>query len=173
MLEKLNPNDFPQIFALMAESFPKDEYRPYQEQKTLMEKPEYQIYTLKNPLKDEIQAFIAIWEFVHLAFIEHFAVSPSCRYGGLGSKILNQLTAQCSKLICLEAELEETSLAKRRIEFYKRNNFYLNNYTYIMPPVSKGQKPVQMHIMTYGRPVSKEEFDAIKSTLYSKVYNAV
>ena len=67
MLEKLNPNDFPQIFALMAESFPKDEYRHYQEQKALMEKLEYQIYTLKNPLKDEIQAFIAIWEFVHMA----------------------------------------------------------------------------------------------------------
>ena len=33
MLEKLNPNDFPQIFALMAESFPKDEYRPYQSKK--------------------------------------------------------------------------------------------------------------------------------------------
>ena len=48
MLEKLNPNDFPQIFALMAESFPKDEYRPYQEQKALMEKLEYQKLTLDN-----------------------------------------------------------------------------------------------------------------------------
>lgn len=35
--------DFDQVYTLMEESFPKDEYRDYQKQKELFQNPEYQI----------------------------------------------------------------------------------------------------------------------------------
>ena len=49
MLKKMEIKDFDQVYTLMEESFPKDEYRDYQKQKELFQNPEYQILIEKNP----------------------------------------------------------------------------------------------------------------------------
>ncbi|MCI8448180.1 MAG: hypothetical protein HFH30_07230, partial [Eubacterium sp.] len=72
--------------------------------------------------------------------------------------------------ICLEVELPENDLAKRRIRFYERNGFFLNQYPYVQPSISKGRSPIPLLIMTSGQPVSEKIFQEIKSTLYEYVY---
>ena len=49
MLKKMEIKDFDQVYTLMEESFPKDEYRDYQKQKELFQNPEYQILIEKDP----------------------------------------------------------------------------------------------------------------------------
>lgn len=171
MLEKLRADDFENVFEIMKDSFPKDEYRPFEEQKALLKVPEYQIYAFRNSEAQTIKAFIAVWNFSSTVFIEHFAVNSEYRNCGLGSKMLKELTDKLKKPLCLEVELPKDQISARRIEFYKRNNFFLNKYPYIMPPVSKGRKPLNMQIMTSGRPISQNEFEEIKALLYSRVYN--
>ena len=39
MIEKLDPKEFDKVFSLMEQSFPLEEYRPYQGQKMLLEDP--------------------------------------------------------------------------------------------------------------------------------------
>ena len=56
MLKKMEIKDFDQVYTLMEESFPKDEYRDYQKQKELFQNPEYQILIEKNPEFREIKA---------------------------------------------------------------------------------------------------------------------
>ena len=106
----------------MEISFPKDEYRNYDKQLSLMDNPAYRIYVMPDMETDDIKAFIAVWEFETIVYIEHFAVNPDHRNNGLGSKILCEIIKIVNKTICLEVELPENELAVRRIGFYERND---------------------------------------------------
>ena len=169
MLQKMNPDDFDKVFDIMEQSFPCDEYRSYDEQKQLLNNSEYSVYVVTQV--DKIKAFISVYLLDDFAFIEHFAVNPVFRNQGIGSDILKELKNMLNCQLCLEVELPETQQAVRRIEFYKRNGFYLNNYPYEQPPFSADKNPVPLLIMTTGMPLSKYEFLQIKKTLYNEVYH--
>ena len=171
MLEFMNPQQFDQVFSIMEHSFPIDEYRTYAEQKCLLDNPKYKLYTLPDTQNSQISAFVSIWLFSDFAYIEHFAVSAAARCQGLGSSILNEIKHILSCQICLEVELPKTDLAKRRIAFYKRNGFALNDYPYIQPALSKGRHPLPLLLMTTDGTITPDRFAYIKTTLYQHVYN--
>ena len=168
MMEKLNTIDFNQVFRLLEESFPVDEYRAYEEQKALLNQSEYQIYGLKNEF--DIVAMIAVWEFDSLVFVEHFAVNPLHRNYGVGGKMLDELLGMFDKRVCLEVEPPEDAMTSRRVRFYERHGFFLNHYPYMQPAMSEGKKSIPLLIMTYGSKVDKDEFEKIKQVLYTHVY---
>ena len=116
MLQRINETNFPEIYRIMQASFSDDEYRPYDEQLALFEEPEYRIYYMPA-------GFLAVWEFESFIYIEHFAVDPALRNSGTGSAMLQELVKQYQKPICLEVELPEDELTRRRIGFYERNGF--------------------------------------------------
>ena len=157
MLQRINETNFPEIYRIMQASFSDDEYRPYDEQLALFEEPEYRIYYMPA-------GFLAVWEF------EHFAVDPALRNSGTGSAMLQELVKQYQKPICLEVELPEDELTRRRIGFYERNGFVFNEYPYIQPPISKGKSPVPLRIMTYGSAITQDTFEEMKRVLYQRVY---
>lgn len=172
MLELLNINDFDAVYDIMQQSFPSDEYRPYEEQKSLFDNDEYNIYVQKED-DGNIIAFIAVWDFNSFVYIEHFAVDPSYRNGGVGSSILRDITEIYGDNLCLEVELPNSDVSVRRIGFYKRCGFYYNDYPYIQPSISKGKKEVPLKIMTYGNQIDNKSFNVIKEILYTKVYNVI
>lgn len=163
MLQRINETDFPEIYRIMQASFSDDEYRPYDEQLALFEEPEYRIYYMPA-------GFLAVWEFESFIYIEHFAVDPALRNSGTGSAMLQELVKQYQKPICLEVELPEDELTRRRIGFYERNGFVFNEYPYIQPPIFKGKSPVPLRIMTYRSEITREEFQKMKEILYRRVY---
>mgnify|MGYP000028292087 FL=1 len=169
MLEKLQSQDFDKVYAIMEEAFPFDERRTYDEQKELLSNPNYCVYVLYDNRKD-IKSFVTIYQFDEFAFIEHFATSNKYRKQGFGSLILNELFNLLNCRFCLEVELPETEFAKRRIEFYKRNGFFVNNFDYIQPPISEGKKALRLILMTSGGTLTKNEFEKTKAILYKKVY---
>jgi ribosomal protein S18 acetylase RimI-like enzyme len=169
MLEKLKKQDFDSFYKLLDLSFPTDEHKPYNEQKQLLDDPLYTVY-VQYAHDGSLSACLAVWELDAMTFIEHFAVAPQLRNGGLGSSLLQELQERSGKMLCLEVELPENELAERRIGFYKRNGLFLNDYPYIMPPLSAEQNPLPLEIMTSGRPVNEEEFRQIKTALYNQVY---
>ena len=163
MLQRINETNFPEIYRIMQASFSDDEYRPYDEQLALFEEPEYRIYYMPA-------GFLAVWEFESFIYIEHFAVDPALRNSGTGSAMLQELVKQYQKPICLEVELPEDELTRRRIGFYERNGFVFNEYPYIQPPISKGKSPVPLRIMTYGSAITQDTFEDMKRVLYQRVY---
>lgn len=163
MLQFTSQSDFSEIYRIMQASFSDDEYRPYDEQLALFEEPEYRIYYMPA-------GFLAVWEFESFIYIEHFAVDPALRNSGTGSAMLQELVKQYQKPICLEVELPEDELTRRRIGFYERNGFVFNEYPYIQPPISKGKSPVPLRIMTYKSEITREEFQKMKEILYRRVY---
>ena len=170
MLQKLTHTDFNKVFALLEESFPLDEYRPYDAQKALLDNPQYSIYVLLGEASHEIKAFVTVWQFKDFAFIEHLAVAPDYRNQGLGAKILHELGELLSCRLVLEVELPETELARRRIGFYRRNGFSLNEYSYLQPSYGEGRSPVVLLLMTTNGGIDQAEFEKIKARLYRTVY---
>ena len=170
MIRKAKLEEFDKIYALMEQSFPLDEYRSYEGQKKLLERPGYNIYVLPGEKSVGIRAFLAVWEFEKIVFLEHFAVDPKERNQGTGSRFLQQLLKILKKPACLEAEPPMEELAERRIRFYERNGFWRNEYPYEMPALSQGKHPVELMIMTYPDKVSKSDFEAIRCLLMQEVY---
>ena len=165
MIEKLEIKEFDRVFSLMEQSFPLEEYRAYEDQKRLLEDSAYRIYVAKE--NGKILGFGAVWQLEDWLFLEHLAVDPRCRNRGFGAELLNFLAENCC---CLEVELPETELARRRIGFYERNGFFLNSYPYLQPSLGEGRSPVPLRIMTSGSTITPEEFAQLQKLLYSRVY---
>ncbi len=169
MLKRLTQNEFPKIYEIMEQSFPKEEYRPYEGQLALMERECYRIYG-EETSTGALRGFMAVWELGEYCFLEHFAVSFVERNGGLGTAMLRELGELYSVPICLEVEPPKDELTCRRVGFYQRNGFYLNPFPYEQPSLGPGRSPVPLQLMTTGKPLSREAFHCLMETLYTHVY---
>lgn len=167
-MERLTKQNFDALYEIMEKSFPVDERRPYEGQKALFERPNYEVYAREQD--GETVGFIAAWRFDAFLYIEHFAVNPAFRNGGIGAAMLRELSESESLPLCLEVELPETEMACRRIKFYERNGFFYNDYPYVQPPISAGKNPVPLRVMTSGGHIAREAFEEIRKTLYTEVY---
>lgn len=170
MIIEIKENRFDEVFAIMKNSFPRDEYRDYDEQKALFKKDNYHVYGLVDE-KKKIKAFIALYFLHDLVFIEHFAVAAPYRNQSLGQLILKEIHSLIDAPLCLEVELPHDELAKRRIAFYKRNGFYLNEYHYVQPPFSSSRKPINLFLMTSKQVLNEEQFKKVKSIIMKNIYH--
>ena len=162
---------FDDIFSLMKISFPENEYRTYEDQKMLLEKEEYKLIIKENE-KGETVAFIALWSAPEFDFIEHFAVSPECRGGGVGSKMMKNLMQNTNKPIILEIEVPCDEMSIKRLRFYERLGFKLNKQEYYQLPLRENAKPLKLNLMSYPEKLNDEQFESIKQYLHSDVYES-
>lgn len=140
-IERMQPADFDAVYRLLTQSFPATERRGAAGQRALFSDSAYRVDILRAP-DGGVQALIASWDFDDFVFLEHFAVDPACRSGGIGGQMLDAMLARCGKRACLEAELPETELAARRIGFYERHGFTVNaDYAYFQPALVPGRRP--------------------------------
>ena len=89
----------------------------------------------------------------------------------MGKKIIKKILKESNKEIFLEVELPQADIAKRRITFYERLGFKLNEYRYIQPPYAPDKKPVDMLIMAYPKAITQERFSQIRKIIHKEVYN--
>ncbi len=162
-------NVFERVYEIMSASFPENEYRTQFGQKELLRHPEYRLITESDD-NGQIIAFLAVWEFPIFRFIEHFAVDAAMRGSGIGDRLMSQYLGESDKLTVLEVELPEDIISCRRIRFYERLGFHLNEYPYVQPPLRVGGQDLPLKIMSYPKPLTEQEFLACKSLLYDKVY---
>lgn len=168
MLERLDARDFESVFRLMALSFPEDEYRTREEQRALFDDPAYRLYGLRDG--DDVSALCAAWMLTDYLFIEHLAVDPARRNGGVGGRFLDAVIAESERPAVLEVELPETDIARRRIGFYQRHGFFLNDYEYYQLPLRVGNEKLPLLVMSTGAPLSRSEFEKARDEIYARVY---
>ena len=99
--------------------------------------------------------------------------SNSATSAGTGKKMILAAAEEARKIgkaFCLEVEPPTEEMAKRRIEFYKRIGFVLNEYPYMQPSLGEGKNPIPLMIMSYKEPLTKESFENIRKVLYREVY---
>lgn len=157
-----------EIWGIYINSFPENERRSYKNQKEIMNNP---LYFIKPILKDNLIGFIATWELSKFTFIEHYALKDDERGKGYGTKFLENFVNQNRKLIILEVEIPNTKDAMRRIEFYKKLSFHLNEFEYYQPALNENTSKIPLMIMSYPYKLKKEQFISIRDELYKQVYN--
>lgn len=173
-IKRLSKSEFSAMFNIMRQSFPLDEYRPENEQLALFNDGRYGVFALysgQNLSEQKLSGFLSAWELDDFTYFEHFAVDSALRGGGLGSELLAEaVRLSHGGRVCLEVEPPYTDIAARRIRFYERNGFSLNDYAYWQPPISAGRHAIPLKIMTTHGKISKTEFENIRKTLYTEVY---
>jgi ribosomal protein S18 acetylase RimI-like enzyme len=165
----MNEHDFSKIYAIMEASFPASECRTFDSQKALLKHPSYRLITEKNE-QGHIVAFLAGWDFMHFRFVEHIAVDSSIRGGGRGKKLMSRFISESDIPVVLEVEPPVDEWTRRRIRFYERLGFHLNQFEYVQPPLRQGQADLRLQIMSYPVELSEQEFAPYKQLLYTEVY---
>lgn len=160
--------DFPRIYEIMLEAFPPSERRTEEGQRALFENRFYKVYLRKSG--ERVLAFLAVWEFPEISFIEHFAVNKGLRGSGMGKEMLSEYLKSSEKPVFLEVEPPENEVSARRIGFYERLGFCLNGFPYCQPALQEGQEPLPLKIMTYPEPVGEEDFSRYKKTAFKNAY---
>lgn len=150
---------FKPLWDLYEDAFPTDERRPLNYQVEAMQYEQYHFEALYDA--ETLIGFVAWWQTASHIYIEHFATFPHLRNKGYGSLFLEQFSKFHSSPILLEVEAPEGDLTKRRIAFYERIGFVLNEHPYAHPSYH-GAAPVQLKIMTYPHAISAEELDEFK-----------
>lgn len=168
-LSPIPKQEFSYVFQILDAAFPPQEKRTKQEQERLLDDPHYHLYVHRKG--ENIVAFLAFWEFDQFRFLEHFAVEKTCRGGGLGRTLLEDFQHMSQKPICLEVEPGDHELARRRIGFYKRSRFHLNEFAYEQPALQADQGPIPLQIMSYPSPLTLQEFQNFRQTVYHHVYH--
>ncbi len=162
MLEQSN------FIALYESAFPEIERRPTAHE-IAMTDPRFEIRIIRQN-DGTFAGFITLWHFSDFDYVEHFAMLPALRGGGLGSQTLQTLQKESTKPIVLEIELPENDLSRRRMSFYQRNGFSAMPQHYEQPSYAPALPSLPLMIMTTATNHSDKFFDIVKKTLYHEVY---
>lgn len=161
-------DNFKSIWSIYLDSFPKEERRTLDQQTEIMKD---KLYSLEGVYHNEkLIGFYALWNLEEFVFIEHIAINKEFRGMGYGSKIMQEIIIKHNKQIVLEVEYPENYYCIKRIEFYKKLGFNLNDFKYEQPPYQKEYKAVPLLIMSYPQAIKAKEFLSIKDKLYKYVY---
>lgn len=172
MESSITKEEFDEIFKLMQKSFPESEYRPYEQQFKLLKVKEYKILTQYDG-SGNLKAFAAIWDFPKFLFVEHLAVNPIYRGGGIGTKIMKDLIKSCNKRVILEIEPPQNEISIKRLQFYERLGFHICNYEYYQKPLREGQGQLRLNLMSYPDFLDKNSFDYINDYLRKYAYKPI
>ena len=162
--DRLN-SDFKEIYET---SFPDDERREWTQLLEILDNKQF----ILNEIYDQQKylGFISIWNLTEFNFIEHFAIRNTEQGKGYGTQTMEHVLSTNSKPIVLEIEEPLTETARKRMEFYERLNFTVNDFSYFQPPYSIGKSSVKLLLMSYPAKIKPEDFERIKDQIYHWVY---
>ena len=146
---------FTKVWNLYKKSFPPEERRQLRTQRKVMGNPLYHFELITD--NNEFIGFILWWDFENIKYIEHLAILPRLRNKGYGQRIIKRFTSKPKSTILLEVEHPNTEINKRRMVFYQRIGFVVNEYEYKQPPYKKCGNYVPLILMTYPNVISKGE----------------
>lgn len=171
---------FSKSWELYISAFPEEERRPLEYH---LETLNYKQFNSNAITKDgEFIGIIFWWELQNIIYIEHLATTTAVRGRGLGRTILEQFIHNSNQAlyannikkgtILLEVEHPTENISQRRIEFYKRIGFKLNQHKYTHPSYWGAENPpVELMIMTHPHTISKTELDRFKRDNFAIIHS--
>ena len=85
-----------------------------------------------------VVGILLYWEFDKYKYIEHLAIYSELRGKSYGSKIL-EIFCRDNKTIILEIDPPIDEIALKRLKFYSKIGFMLQEFNHIDPPYRKGR----------------------------------
>lgn len=118
---------FEEAWKIYSYSFPLFERRNLEPQKRALSQSECSMDIFLTDEGDDVVGFMLFWEFDDSIYLEHFAVAENFRNGGIGGRMLDLFVeAHKPKRVILDVDLPEDEISKRRIGFYERHGFFVN-----------------------------------------------
>ena len=135
---------FDASFSLYESSFPPNERRTRADHLLALQDTDF--LPLGAVEDGRLLADVFVWQTEDFVYLEHFAVQPSLRGQGTGSRILRELL-RGDKPFILEIEPPEDALTCRRKAFYERNGLQAQPYDHVQLPFQGGGPIVPLVIM--------------------------
>ncbi|MFY0252434.1 GNAT family N-acetyltransferase [Chitinophaga sp. 30R24] len=158
----------PLMKDLYEEAFPEQERRPWEKEQQLIAEGRLQLCHIV--LDNTFVGFVCYWQLPLFSFIEHFAVHPQARGGGMGTQVMQLLEAALESIV-LEVEPPVTEQAIRRIIFYERLGYHTFKESYFQPSYSPDYPPLELRLMYKGLSSHIAEFTQVREQLYKHVYH--
>lgn len=157
------------LVNLYVDSFPESERRDRSRLLSMIDGN--QCMNLCSIIDDggEVAGLLVYWDFDRFIYLEHFAIFPSMRNHGIGRKLLEHLFSKTDKVIFLEAEPDDTEMAKRRIGFYCRNGFEVVKKDYVQPSYVTDGEELPLWVLAHGQTDDNfvnEAVERIKEEVY-------
>lgn len=160
-LRELERNDvlIEEAMDLYAGSFPWYENRSREAHMKAMTDKEFHC---KAAVSDggSLIGLLFYWLHDNILFVEHLAVHPDMRGQNFGNKILERLIgANPGKTILLEIDPPRDDISMRRLRFYERLGFVVNDIEYEHPSFYTGHRayPHRLVILSHGHRLSDED----------------
>lgn len=155
----INVNDvlFDEVWFLYDQTFPVEEKRCYEKQISLSKNSMYSIDGFF--INKKFVGFIMWWQFPLFRYVEHFVICESFRNKGLGADVLGKFINANNDPIVLEVEMPNNSLNKRRISFYERLGFKVNDIEYKQAIYDVNAFDVELVLMSYPSFIPEEIYD--------------
>ena len=158
--------EFETAFALYEVSFPVHEQRTRPAQAVRLSHPEYRYMLLYEG--DQFQGILLYWEGPGFRYVEHFAIAPELRGGGVGARALAELCSQGIPVI-LEIDPPVDDIARRRQGFYQRCGFAVNPYPHVHPPYRPEYPGHELVVLSSPRALTPAEYGAFACYLSAVV----
>ena len=153
-----NSDLFYKAWSLYETSFPAIERRSLEEQKQIQNDSRYKVHAYLDD-----KTFVGIvfyWDFDKFRFIEHFAVDSGFRGKSYGSKILNSLL-NSDKEVVLEIELINDEISKKRLKFYEKFDFKVNDFKHYQVPFRQKQESLELLFLSHKRVLTNDEYEEL------------
>jgi len=161
--------EFNNAWKILSSSIPSGEIRNYAGEKALFKNKAFRLFGAY--LDSKLIGFAAVFVLKEFVFIDDMAILKGYRNKGYGTLLIKDIIINSkSKPVILETEKPENKQSKRRIRFYRKNGFYLNNLNYLLPGLRKNNPSVPMILMSYPKKLKQKEFSRINKIIYQKVY---
>lgn len=171
-LQEINTSHEHYLFMekLLQTAFPTQERRNSdQQRKNTDENPLFHNILITD--NDTPIGLLTYWKFSSFVYIEHFAIDSHLRNKNYGSQTLKLFCQEINVPIVLEAEEPTDEIARRRIDFYQRQGFIIQDVPYLQPPYRPEDEWFPLKLVTYGSIKIEQDYHLIKDTIYREVYN--
>lgn len=157
---------FDDVMKIYQASFPIFEQRTL---KTQIEALENEMYYCTIICENGMLiGLIFYWKYGKYTYIEHLAISPNLRGKNYGSKILKAF-CEDNKHTILEIDNPIDEISIKRLNFYSKLGFKLQDFQHIHPPYRQEYDGHNLKIMSFNRDWSKEEYEEFNTFLKTTV----
>ena len=154
------------LLAIYEYSFPSFERRGTKSFEALLaeQRAQLDVY-LENGV---IVGFMLYWYMRDFKYLEFFAINRQMRGNNYGSRLMEDFCDDDRRVI-LEIEPPVDEMTKKRLRFYERLGFVLNDYDYIHPSFQHPPQPHTLKIMSNRGKLGIEDYEEYISLMKNLV----
>lgn len=165
-LKSKNDNYFEHAMKIYKMSFPIFEQRKIEDQIEVLENEKYNCTVVCED--NELVGILFYWEYDNSRYIEHLAITENLRGMNYGSKILTEF-CNSDKSTILEIDNPIDNISIKRLNFYSKLGFKLQDYIHIHPPYRKEFHGHELKVMSYRNNLSNYEYEKFNTFLKYEV----